>query len=307
MITKEQLEKDREQANLAFLRLKQKYKPQEDKVYLVVEGKDDVAYYTCIFARYPQFSEVEIIVANNRKNVIKTYEAVDWNVISSKRVLYFIDRDLSDITGEYTPTAPNVYITDFYSIENSLFNERLLWASLKAIYGINDLEEAESATISSLYQTAVSAHEQAFFVIMAWIVYWRTHSIVCTLNNINSEDLFAIDQGRFTIKDEYKEDKALGEVIHSICGVPYIEQDLSIEIEKIKKCGGIHKCIRGKFVRAFFVKFLNSITSTLPQIFPGKSKPRASVPIGQRNALQILCGYMATPESLDRFLTSIRN
>ena len=44
MTTKEQLVKDREQANVAFLKLKQKYKPHDQKAYLIVEGKDDIAY-----------------------------------------------------------------------------------------------------------------------------------------------------------------------------------------------------------------------------------------------------------------------
>lgn len=52
MTTKERLVKDREQANVAFLKLKQKYKPHDQQVYLIVEGKDDIAYYTCISVRY---------------------------------------------------------------------------------------------------------------------------------------------------------------------------------------------------------------------------------------------------------------
>lgn len=57
MTTKEQLVKDREQANVAFLKLKQKYKPHDQQVYLIVEGKDDIAYYTCISVRYCKFAE----------------------------------------------------------------------------------------------------------------------------------------------------------------------------------------------------------------------------------------------------------
>ena len=94
MITKESLVQDREQANMALLELKQKYKQIDETIYAIVEGKDDKAYYTCILARYPKFSNVEIIVANNRKNVVKAFEATDWNLYSDKRVFFFIDRDL---------------------------------------------------------------------------------------------------------------------------------------------------------------------------------------------------------------------
>ena len=112
MTTKERLVKDREQANVAFLKLKQKYKPHDQQVYLIVEGKDDIAYYTCISVRYCKFANSEIICANNRDNVIRAYDSTDWNVFSKDRVFFFVDRDLSDITGEHTPVSQNVYITD---------------------------------------------------------------------------------------------------------------------------------------------------------------------------------------------------
>lgn len=302
MTTKEKLVRDREQANVAFLKLKQKYKPHEDKVYLVVEGKDDIAYYTCILVRYPRFSNFEIIKANSRKNVTQTYDSVDWTIFSPNRVFFFLDRDLSEITGEYTPCASNVYVTDYYSIENSLFNEQLFWVTLKVFYNLDDFDETEFSILSELYQKARFEHENAFITIMGWIVYWRTNKFHCNLNNLNSEDFFVVNQGTFSLKEEYKDDKVLGQTIHSICGVPYNERDISEAVEQIKNHGGIQKCIRGKYVRAFFVKFLNSVITSLPLILSDKHKPKAIVSIGQNNALQLLCGYMATPESLHKFL-----
>ncbi len=303
MTTKERLVKDREQANVALLKLKQQYKPHDHKVYLVVEGKDDIAYYTCISVRYPKFANSEIICANNRTNVIRTYDSTDWNVFSQDRVFFFVDRDLSDITGEYTPVAQNVYVTDDYSIENSLFNEQLLFVTLKVFYGLNDLSDEEVATLSELYQVACAAHAQAFLPIMSWILYWRMNKVLCNLNNLNGGDLFRVSQGVFEINGEYQDGDAVEEAIHLACGVPYAKQDMVPFTEKINKHGGIQKYIRGKYVRAFFVKFLNSIVETLPAIIPGRNKPKAIVSIGQGNVLQLLCGYMATPESLDTFLS----
>lgn len=165
MTTKERLVKDREQANVAFLKLKQKYKPHDQQVYLIVEGKDDIAYYTCISVRYCKFANSEIICANNRDNVIRAYDSTDWNVFSKDRVFFFVDRDLSDITGEHTPVSQNVYITDDYSIENSLFNEQLLFTTLKVFCGLNDLNDEEIEVLSNLYQTAQAAHAQVFLPI----------------------------------------------------------------------------------------------------------------------------------------------
>lgn len=304
MTTKEQLVKDREQANVAFLKLKQKYKPHDQKTYLIVEGKDDIAYYTCISVRYPKFMNSEIICANNRSNVIRTYDSTDWNVFSQDRVFFFVDRDLSDITGEYTPVAQNVYVTDDYSIENSLFNEQLLFTTLKVFCGLNDLSDAEIEVLSNLYQTAQAAHAQTFLPIMSWILCWRMNKAACNLNNLNSGGLFRINQGLFELKDEYRIDGAVESVIHTSCGVQHIAQDITPFSEEISRHGGIQKYIRGKYVRTFFVKFLNSIVESIPVIFPGRSRVKTIVTFGQGNILQLLCGYMITPSSLDAFLSN---
>ena len=215
MTTKERLVKDREQANVAFLKLKQKYKPHDQQVYLIVEGKDDIAYYTCISVRYCKFANSEIICANNRDNVIRAYDSTDWNVFSKDRVFFFVDRDLSDITGEHTPVSQNVYITDDYSIENSLFNEQLLFTTLKGFCGLNDLNDEEIEVLSNLYQTAQAAHAQVFLPIMSWILCWRMNKASCNLNNLNSGNFFRISQGLFELKDEYRVDGAIESVIHS--------------------------------------------------------------------------------------------
>lgn len=303
MITKEQLVRDREQANVAFLKLKQKYKLHDRKAFFIVEGKDDFAYYTCISLRYCKLANSEIICANNRANVLRTYDSTDWSVFSKDRVFFFVDRDLSDITGEYTPTSQNVYVTDEYSIENSLFNEELFFTTLRVFCGLNDLTDEETEILSHLFHTARHAHAQVFIPIMSWILCWRMKDVPCNLNNLNSGEFFRISQGVFELKDEYRANGSIELVIHTSCGVQYIPQDITPFSEKINNHGGISKCIRGKYVRAFFVKFLNSIIESLPVLLPGRSKPKAIITFGQGNILQLLCGYMITPNSLDAFLS----
>ena len=302
MITKESLVQDREQANVALLELKQKYKQTDDAVYAIVEGRDDKAYYTCIFARYPKFSNVEIIVANNRKNVVKAFEATDWSVYSVNRVFFFIDRDLSDITGEDTPISSNVYVTDEYSIENSLFNEDLLYVTLKIFYGLDNLEQVEMQKLSQLYLDARQQLEIIFLPIMSWILFWRRKGVSCNLNNLNSCEFYRVNCGIMELKNEFQNPTAIESAIHSECGVAYLPNDISGCVQEICDHGGIQKNIRGKYVRCFFVKFLKSIAASATALFPDKKKPKAIVEIGYANALQLLCGYMKTPDSLHKFL-----
>lgn len=305
MITKDSLVQDREQANVVLLELKQKYNPSSKDVYVVVEGKDDIAYYTCIFARYPKFSNAIIIPANNRKNVVKAFELTNWNIYSDKRVFFFIDRDLSEFTGENTPVASNVYVTDEYSIENSLFNENLFFITLKIFFGVDNLKAEEIGVLSELYHEASKQFEEIFLPIMSWILYWRTNGFSCNLNNLNSGSFYRVTQGVVSLKSEFQCPNAVENEIHSQCGIIYVPQDMSAYTRKICEYGGIKKYIRGKYVRCFFVKFLHSIVDTIVSLFPEQKKPKAIVQIGYGNALQLLCGYMKTPQTLDAFLNEV--
>ena len=303
MVTKESLIEDREKANVAFLKLKQLYNKSSDSVFLIVEGKDDVAFYTCICLRYAKFVNAEIIPANNRRNVISTYDALDWSVYSTERVFFFVDRDLSDITNEYTPQAPNVYVSDSYSIENSLFDQSLLITAIKVIYGVVDLSGDEISEITRLYNQAYGDFLSFFIPIMSWILNWRISGNKCNLNNLNDGISYRINQGRFEIVEGYQIQETVVNYIHTACSVAYITQDINSYTRMIEQHGGIEKNIRGKYLKTFFVKFFNSIRMCFSTLFPGRSNPKPVVTIGASNALPLLCGYMTTPNSLSEFMS----
>ncbi len=303
MVTKESLIEDREKANVAFLKLKQLYKKTADNVFLIVEGKDDIAFYTCICLRYAKFSNAEIIPANSRKNVISIYDAIDWTVYSESRVFFFVDRDLSDITNEYTPHAPNVYISDSYSIENSLFDQTLLITAIKVIYGVVDLSSDEINEITRLYNHAYEGFTSFFIPIMSWILSWRINGYKCNLNNLNDGAFYRINQGQFEIVEEYQVSENIVNYIHTACNVTYVAQDINSYSRMIEQHGGIEKNIRGKYLKTFFVKFFSSIRLFFSTLFPGRSTPKPVVTIGAGNALPLLCGYIKTPHSLSEFMS----
>ena len=303
VVTKESLIRDREQANVALMEFKQKYKPNANTCYLIVEGRDDIAFYKCVCVRYPALYDAEIIPAGCRKNVISTYSSLDWDYYPRNRIFFFVDRDLSEITGEYTPSAPNIYITDEYSIENSIFNLQLLMASLKVFYNMADLSEEENEILIKMYQDALNKLHLIFLPIMSWILCWKINNVECNLNNLNSPEFYYVNHGILEIKEAYKDNNMIVRSIHKTCYVTFQERDVSVYKKMIIEHGGIQKNIRGKYLKHFFVKFLHSITESLPEIFPGRSAPKPVVNIGEKNAVQILSGYMSVPETLNQFLS----
>lgn len=302
MVTKDSLIRDREQANVALLKIKQTYNKENDNMFLIVEGKDDIAYFKAVCLRYSHLGQADILPANNRKNVIATFTALDWNVFSKDRVLFFVDRDLTDITNEFTPISSNIYTSDAYSIENSLFDEQLLYVTLQVLYGVYDLSSKEKELIHVLYENAIADFELFYTPIMSWILCWRIENKKCNLNNINDGEFYTVNVGKFVVKNDYREIDTIITRIHTECGVPYEVRDVSSYQNLIDQHGGIKKYIRGKYLKTFFVKFLLSLINSFPTLFPARLHPKASINLGPGNALPVLCGYMTVPHSLNDFL-----
>lgn len=305
MITKESLKERRESTNIAFLELKQQYSSNEDKIYWIVEGKDDFTYYSYLLKKLNTKTQCKILRANSRDNVIKIYETIDWETFSKERIFFFIDRDLSDILKEYIPDSDNFYVTDYYSIENSIFTRELMVGVLEMYYLRDELKHNQKNHILNLYDNATTQHERLFRYIMSWIVHWRSNKINCHLNNLHPERLYTIQQGQFQRSAQYNNDNSVAVFIHQSCNVQYnMINDLNKYTKEIDNNGGIRKYIRGKYLRVFFIQFLKSIASSFAQIFTGTKNLTANTTISPDNAITLFGGLITPPQSLRNFLHS---
>ena len=185
MDAKRALIEERDKSKVALLQLMQTYNRHDDQVFFIVEGKDDVAFYMAMLQRYPKISDrSSIIVAGNRKNVIRTHDELNWKRYSKKRVFFFVDRDLSDFTKEYTPKSKNIFVTDGYSIENYIFTKELLSKSLRIFFDTRKINEEDEELIKSLFDAAAREFEKLFTPIMGWIILWKRDKNACELDNL---------------------------------------------------------------------------------------------------------------------------
>ena len=98
-----------------------RYKKTAMCVYGFVEGKDDPSFYRgAIEHMLPKEWTVDLWSVGNKDKVIQLYADFDWVRFPKNRVVFFIDRDLSEFLKETLPVQNNVYITDKYSIENDI-------------------------------------------------------------------------------------------------------------------------------------------------------------------------------------------
>lgn len=304
LITKESLICKRDLSNAAYLEILQKYNKNDKKKYFVVEGKDDVSFYTTIVSKYRNLINTVIVRANSRRNVVNTYKKINWRKYSKKRIYFFYDRDLSEITKEESPKDKNIYVTDKYSIENSIFNSDLLINVLKTAYSLDQLEDYQINKILSIYNKAKESFYEIYFLVMAIIVYWRTNDYICNINNLNDHILYKIDNCNLLCI--FDKDIDVEKYVYKQCCVEYQNVDYSRYKKLIENCGGIDNIIRGKYVLTFFVNMLNYIVDNLHEILECEISIDRHIQIGKSNAILQLSGYANIPESLYNFIIEIK-
>lgn len=309
MITKESLQQAQSAINEAKLKIKQLYSasPTTKKIFLVVEGKDDITYYGTRANEYiPEGWSVSIIPARNRKMVVDTYRSLDWTKYSKKTILFFVDRDLSDYTGEDTPVDSNVYITSNYSIENELCTIDTYLKALKYYCDMVDIDEKDEEYLKLFYLSSWTEFAKIADPIMAHILYWKMNGIKSNYSNYKIQGVFEIKNETLQVNPQYAAPNAISQELFRQSGVTYTHLDISPYIALLKAKHSPEEYIRGKFVLAFFVKILIYTIHNSANIIPSKKKAKDTLGLGYENAILRLCGIMSSPDSLVAFFEKMK-
>jgi len=309
MITKESLIAERESVNETVLMIKQKYSksPAAKTVFIIVEGKDDITFYGMKAETYKHSDfRIQVIPAGNRKKVVDAYQRLDWNTYSKSNILFIIDRDLSDYTGEDTPKDENVYVTDNYSIENDICNPNTFIKVLKYLAQLNDIDDIDESELLSFYNRS----EQQFFDIatpvMALILYWKLNGIHANYANLNFSNMFELRDQNLSLNSEFND---YSEAVEYVCNRSQTVYDPSIDLEYyatlLKNDYTPIHYVRGKYLTCFFSSIINYTAVNAKDILTSKKESRLSLTIGNKDLVAKLSGYMDIPASLHDFLNKL--
>ena len=305
MITKESLIEARESINEATLQIKQQYPSSNEtkKILFVVEGKDDVTYYGVKTTKYQQAGfKVSIISAGNREKVIAAYDQLDWTIYSKSRILFVVDRDLSDYTLERTPQDENIYVTDKYSIENELCSFMTFLNTLKFYCGMNDIDDSDEEELKKYYSKLNEEFYNIIDPIMGLILYWKLNSIKANYANINCNNIIRISETELTISDTLKNNDELLKYVFKQSDVTYDDKiDLAPYIAQLKAHFSPDHYVRGKYLLCFFVCMINYVARKSDVILNSKRKGKMTINVGQADAISKLCALMPIPQTLNDF------
>lgn len=242
------------------------------RLFGFVEGKDDLAYYQGRIISQLCNDQWEVILIEaghpkgNKKRVLRLLDIIDWNRFSPKQTVFFIDRDLSDFL-DNLPQNDNLYITDEYSIENSIVTVYTLRRALIELFGIS-LVDYEFDIVTRLFEQGIQKIASVVEIITCFYLYLRKKGLAPNFGDVDISKIIQVNKCTVNVKPfeyikEYIEMKWCYNYDESC--IREIQKDFS---EKNKG----YKYVRGKYLIWYFIKFINSFCCACNEIIPSMDR-----------------------------------
>ena len=228
------------------LKLMQKYSSQNKDLHIFVEDEDDYEFYR--YAIEEVFVAYDIIpyCQKGKKNVLESYQEIDWNNYKKGRVLFFIDKDFDDlIINNQNVTDSNIFSTKYYSIENYLVNDEVFKIILNRFFGVKDTQ------LINLFMTKINKAHNRFhnfmIPIISLILIYRKESEHMELDKIKPSDFFYLNNLKI-IKKKLLSDQRYNQIIRDTA-VSHLEKQ---SIRKgNKKDNILSKCVDDTTIYSF--------------------------------------------------------
>ena len=257
----EELREELKEYTVAFTQLIGEYASKtNNQIFCLVEGKDDPAFYRyqaekCLSTDY----RISWIKCSGKKQVKATYDLIDWNTYSKDRILFFMDRDLSDyVVDENIVRDVNVYITDYYSIENNIACKEVFDRVLEEVIG-PDLSVGDRKMLSEIYESQRVLFENEMLFAMANIIYWKTKGVSpANYKNIKIKNIISVSSGHLSVRSK---EECL-QYIYKSSQVPldvYDEKQVQHIMNCIEENGDARKVLRGKYLAEFFALYCSQL------------------------------------------------
>jgi hypothetical protein len=282
-----------------------RYNRNERTVYGIVEGKEDPMFYRSVVERFlPDNWKVDLIPAGNRSKTIELANILDWRSFSRLQIVFFVDRDLSAFGVVESPEGENIYVTDNYSIENSIVTPEVFGRLLLEAYNVVDLTREESETITAAFEGGLRAFKEAMTPLMAQILGWRRDKHRANLNNLNMAPMFKYADGKFCIEASFLDSEARVDHLAACVGARrYTIDELSELSATFCAAGGPASYVRGKYLIWFLATFLTHIHACIDTFVAAyKKPPKVKLPVGAANIMVIAAPRARIPASLRAFI-----
>ncbi len=300
----EKLRTERNAKTVAYTNFLSDYKNNNNKIfYGFVEGKDDPSYYrNLVNKELPNECNIILYPTGNKDTVKYTYDRFDWRSFDKKQIVFFMDRDLSEIIVDLNNVnSDNVYITDNYSIENNIACSDTLESVLRDLLGFASSKQCDIDCILELYETEKNHFINEMICVMANLIFWKRNKVdPANYNNIKINKFLLIENGIVQITMNEIE---LLKFIYAKSDIDlshYNETIVKDIIQEIIVKNIQTKIIRGKYIGEFFIAFCNSIFKDYMNL--SIKKTHNGRQLGSRDLMETIAPRCRITPSLKNFI-----
>lgn len=302
-----ELREERNVQTLSLTLFLEEYKKDATNIcYGFVEGKDDPSYYrNTIQNRINQDCSIILYPSNGKEQVKYVFDELQKRNVPHQRIVYFIDRDLSDLVpDENLIDFPNVYITDNYSIENDIINSNTLKSVMQDLLGFSIASQTDIQKVQSLYEQQECAFCNKMLPIMSNIIIWkRNNTRPANYKNLNIKKLFKISNCHL---EQLCSDDQLIERFYNMSQVNYAtfnHEEIEDIQQEIRAKSLTRHILRGKYLVPFFIMFCNSLYLEHKQI--GITRSNKGRLLTDNDMMETIALRCMTPPSLTKFIDDI--
>lgn len=284
---------------VAYMKFVQSYRKLKNQKISFVEGDDDIGYYYYRIQKEFNTNNISFFPCGGKKEVLNVKAMIEKDKIKEENgnmFLFFVDKDY-----DFCEVPPDVFKTDFYSVENYYLNHGLLKSVLNCYLRCNEGDNN--------YNLAIEMFDEAFrrYSIFAkkMNVFFYTVRKFETDNRLKRNDFNSIKISEFITKSSINDfvflDYSYIELLEKYNIECDIDESFFINNEKLFTEEN-HSNYRGKFEMQFLQLFLECLRMAIKKEEFGFIKRNISNYGFQTDLYTCLSQYALTTDNLVNYL-----
>jgi len=278
------------------------YDTAHTRAHAFFEGREDEIFYRP-FVEPLVTGRLFFYRCGGKPEAYEVLKSIVARQPACRRVVFFVDKDLSDILQEQWPTDARMFVTDVYSIENYVVSRETLSRLLSDFLHVRGTS-FDAGIVLAKFDSELLVFYRHVKLLMAWIIALRRRGLKPNLGNISLRELFGFSPDLSFVRTRNK--KRLS-YLNSVAGVPTSQglwKDIRQALKEISDLSPKH-VVRGKFATWFLVEFTKHVSASLKKLADEVGgSVSLNPPVEHSNLIALLAGKLVIPDDVDRFLRS---
>jgi hypothetical protein len=282
-------------------RFRIEYNSARADVYAFFESTDDDTFYRrYIVHRMQPEGRLRAYFCGNKQSVWYHYEFAEQED-KLFNTLFFVDKDLDDFTGHALPVRKQIFVTDYYSIENYICTEQAVASILEQVIFLPDEQDSYS-TIVHEFRDGLEEFARLFRPLFAEIILMRQHNRLVLFSDFGDglSPCFKMVGLRTRPLPNWTE-TFRARCKYEITELPPSDVE-AMELSLAAKATS--EWLRGKFALWFFLHFIENLwLSLVGKPINDRKKIKKTVDLKADTIFLTMQGRHPIPKNLEQFLS----